>query len=82
MSLKELRTDRKVIGSKQVKKAIAEGKTQKVYLAVDAEPHITIPLKELCAQYGVLLEQTYTMKELGMICEIEVGAAAVALLQI
>ena len=80
MLLEELHTNRKVIGAKQVKKAITEGSTIKVYLAVDAEPHVIIPLKELSAQLGVQIDNSHTMEELGAICNIEVGAAAVALL--
>ena len=82
MPVEELQTDHRLIGTKQVKKAIVESSTYKVYVAVDAEPHIAVPLQELCAEHGVMIDHTYTMKELGTICNIEVGAAAVALLRI
>ncbi|CFX37131.1 Ribosomal protein L7Ae/L30e/S12e/Gadd45 [Syntrophomonas zehnderi OL-4] len=80
MSLNEIREGNKVIGSKQVKKAITKGLAKKVYLADDAEPHIIGPLQELCRQYQVEIEEVNKMEQLGNACGIEVGSAAVALL--
>ncbi|MEA1961225.1 MAG: ribosomal L7Ae/L30e/S12e/Gadd45 family protein [Bacillota bacterium] len=76
----ELKNSKKVIGTKQVKKAVQNSIAQKVYLADDAEPHIIGPLKELCHQYAVEVEMIDSMKTLGEACGIEVGSAAVALL--
>ena len=45
LSLEELRASSKVIGAKQVKKAISKGLAKKVYLAVDAEPQSLSPLR-------------------------------------
>jgi large subunit ribosomal protein L7A len=53
LSLEELRASSKVIGAKQVKKAISKGLAKKVYLAVDAEPHIIEPIKAMCIEHGV-----------------------------
>jgi len=80
MSLDELKNSKKVIGTKQVKKAVLSGIAHKVYLADDAEPHIIGPLKELCHQHDVAVESVDTMETLGVACGIEVGSAAVALL--
>lgn len=80
MSLSELKNSPKVIGSKQVKKAVLKGAAQKVYLADDAEPHITGPLRQLCQQHKVEVEEVRKMEILGNACGIEVGSAAVALL--
>jgi large subunit ribosomal protein L7A len=65
---------------KQVKKAIANERVRKVYLACDAEPHVTNPIGELCREYQIELDVRHTMAELGRACEIDVGAAAVAVL--
>jgi large subunit ribosomal protein L7A len=79
--LGELRADRnKLIGMKQVKKAVANQQARKVYLAYDAEPHVTVPITGLCQENRIELDTSYTMGELGAACEIDVGAAAVALL--
>lgn len=79
MSLEELRDSSKVIGAKQVKKAISKGLAKRVYLAVDAEPHIIEPIKALCMQHGVDCQSAESMKKLGEACEIDVGSAAVAI---
>ena len=81
MLLKEIENSKKVIGSKQVKKAVVKGLASKVYLADDAEPHITTPLRELCRQHEVEVAAIETMEILGNACGIEVGSAAVALIK-
>lgn len=81
MSLQELDGHDKVVGLKQVKKALNMGKVKKVYIAVDAEPHISMPLLQLCGDKGVETEQVESMKALGRAAGIEVGSAAVALLK-
>jgi len=79
--LEEIENSKKVVGSKQVKKAVTKGTARRVYLAMDAEPHITRPLIEICQQYEVDVEMIETMVEIGHACGIEVGSAAVALLK-
>lgn len=78
--LLELHNKNKVIGTKQVKKAIMKSQTKKAFFAKDAEPHITSPLKQLCVQNNIEFEDNFTMKELGEACGIDIGSAAVALL--
>lgn len=80
LPLDELTNSSKVIGSKQVKKAVNKGLARKVYIANDAEPHIIEPLKELCHHKQVEIVMVDNMKMLGDACGIEVGSAAVALL--
>lgn len=80
MPLAELRTKAKVIGTKQVKKALNKGLVKKVFLADDAEPHIIVPLEKLCHQNEVETERVESMKILGNACGIEVGSAVVAIL--
>lgn len=79
MPLREIRYHARVIGTKQVNKAIAKGQVDKVYLARDAEPHIVEPIRELCRQKNISVVMVDTMESLGRACGIEVGAAAVAL---
>lgn len=81
MLLVEIENSKKVVGSKQVRKAVTKGSVKRVYLAKDAEPHITRPIIEACEQYGVGVEMIETMFDLGRACGIEVGSAAVALLK-
>lgn len=81
MLLGEIENSKKVIGAKQVKKAVLKGVASKVYLADNAEPHITNPLREICRQHGVEVFSVDTMEMLGDACGIEVGSAAMALIK-
>ena len=76
--LAEIGACRMVAGAKQIRKAIQSGKTQKVYLARNADPAITQPIAALCLQNGVSCAWVRTMKDLGDAAGIEVGAAAAA----
>ncbi len=71
----------RVIGVKQVSKAVNRGIAESVYVADDAEDRVLQPLTELCDSLGVPVVRISTMKELGADCGIEVGAAAAALLK-
>ena len=76
-----LTTAKKVIGAKQVAKAIEKGLAKSVLLAEDADEWVVSPLRELCNRKSVPVENVPTMGELGKACGIEVGAAAVAVLK-
>jgi len=78
--LAEIKNSPKVIGTKQVKKAINKGIAKKVFIALDAEPHIIEPIKELCRQNQVEVSMVENMDTLGNACGIEVGSATVALI--
>ena len=74
-------TKEKVVGLKQTKKAIAAGKTVEVYLAKDADPRLTEPLRAMCQLAGAAVVDDRTMSELGKSCGIAVGTAACAVLR-
>lgn len=46
--LEELSAKEKVSGLKQTRRAIAAGRAARVYLACDADPRLTEPLRALC----------------------------------
>lgn len=79
--LKELRSMEKVVGAKQSRRAIREGRARQVFLAVDADPALTAPLQEQCRRQAVPVLARYTMRELGQAAGIQVGAAVITLLQ-
>ena len=81
MTLDTLKNADRVIGIKQVTKAVNKGLAVCVFAADDADGRVTEPLKELCSQKGVELVNVPTMEEIGKACSIEVGAAAAALLK-
>ena len=61
----ELASQEKVIGVKQSRKAIREGRAKRVYLACDADPAITEPVAASCAEAGIPVETDYTLAQLG-----------------
>ena len=79
--LGELKTGAKVVGAKQVRRAIDSASALRVFLAVDADPTVTEPVELLCREKGVPMEKEATMKELGAACGISVGAAVAALVK-
>ncbi len=79
--LVELRTKNKVVGIKQLRKALQENRAEKVFLAQDADPKLIEPLEAQCREAGVPVETAATMLELGRACGIQVGAAVAALLK-
>ena len=69
------------IGTKQVLKALKAGRGAAVYVADDADPMLREPLVGQCRDAGVEVIPVATMKELGKLCQIHVGAACAALLR-
>ena len=78
--LDELKTQRKVVGVKQLRKSLKDGQVVRAFVAENADPRLTDPLTEECARQGVELVLVPTMAELGKACGISVGAAAAGLL--
>ena len=77
--LDELKSDHKVVGIKQLRRALSNGKARKVFIAEDADPALTAPIEELCREGHVEMVTVPTMKQLGDACEIPVAAAAAAI---
>ena len=78
--LSKLKDGPKVVGLKQSRRAISDGTAALVFLAEDADPHITDPIRELCRQHTVPVADVETMKGLGSACGISVGAAVAVLM--
>ncbi|MCI9551797.1 MAG: 50S ribosomal protein L7ae-like protein [Oscillospiraceae bacterium] len=76
--LNELEHAAKVVGVKQVRRALAGGRAGRVYLAKDADPQLIRPLKLLAEERGVEVVQAGSMKALGRACGITVGTACAA----
>lgn len=73
--ISELSTPNKVVGAKQAKRALQDGRAVKLFLAQDADPRVTEPLAQRAAETDVPVEEVSTMKELGAACGIAVGSA-------
>ena len=68
----------KVVGAKQVRRALAAGRVKRLFLARDADPQLTHPLAEQAGAQGIEAVWFGSMKELGRDCGIAVGAAVAA----
>ena len=78
--LSQLQTATKVVGVKQSKKAIRDGRAARVVVALDADPRVLRPICDLCRDMNVPVDEAATMAELGDACMIDVGAAVVTVL--
>ena len=79
--LEALETRNKVVGLKQLKKALREGTAATVFVAKDADPRVTEPIYTACREGNIPLEECESMSRLGKACGIEVGAAVAAVLR-
>lgn len=79
--LPELEQAPKVVGVKQTRRALCDGRAVRVFLAENADPRVVGPIEALCGEKGVPVEKAPSMKELGAVCGIAVGSAAAALLR-
>jgi large subunit ribosomal protein L7A len=70
----------KVIGLKQTLKHIKSGKGKCLYIAKDAEEKLTSPVIELAKEKSIQIVYVETMKELGVLCGIDVGASVALIL--
>ena len=77
--LQELKNGTKVVGAKQTKRALNEGRALRVYYAADADPILWEPIVAMCEEKGVPAVEAAGMKQLGIACSIAVGAAVAAL---
>ena len=78
--LEQLNTQQKVVGIKQLRKSLKDGKVLRAFAAENADPRLTDPLADECQRLGVELIWVPTMTELGKACGISVGAAAAGIL--
>ena len=77
----ELMTSPKVVGAKQVRRALEKGIAATLYIAQDADAALLQPLVQKAVDGGVRVEQIPSMKQLGEACGIAVGAAVAAALK-
>ena len=79
--LSELKNSPRVVGVKQLRKAVGRDEIRRVFLADDADPAVTEPVEALALERGVPVTRVPSMKELGRACGIAVGASAAGLLK-
>ena len=72
---------KRVVGTKQVLRAVKNGKAAKVYLCKDADEFIYRQVEAACEEHKVPVETAESMEALGKLCLIGVKTAAAAILQ-
>lgn len=73
--------DRRVVGTKQVLRALDEGKVARAYVAQDADLLLTKRVVDRCYDMDIPCTQVESMEKLGRACGIDVKAAAAGLLK-
>ena len=74
--LEELSSKDKVVGLKQVQRAVSAGRAGRVFLACDADPRLTRPLEDRCRERGVPV--VAVLGRCDRIRDVPVAAASVA----
>ncbi|MCK8061682.1 MULTISPECIES: ribosomal L7Ae/L30e/S12e/Gadd45 family protein [unclassified Fusibacter] len=69
------------VGVKQTSRALKEHQVAVLIIASDAEQHVTRRIVELATNDAVKIEYVETMKELGRLCQIDVGAAVAVIIK-
>jgi large subunit ribosomal protein L7A len=66
----------KVVGVKQTLKALKNNQSGVIYIAKDADSNMTEPILKLAEINSLQIIFVDTMKELGNLCDIDVGSVA------
>ena len=77
--LSKLQNAEKIVGTKQVVRAITAGEVKTVYLATDADVFVTRRVYDLCREKKIPVVEVPSMKALGEACGVEVKAACAAI---
>lgn len=79
--LSKLKAHNKIVGAKQVKRALNSSLVELVYIADDADKKITMDIEELSISKQIQIVHVDTMETLGKACGIDINAAVAALLK-
>ncbi|MBQ2451988.1 MAG: ribosomal L7Ae/L30e/S12e/Gadd45 family protein [Bacteroidales bacterium] len=79
--MERLITAQKVVGLKQSKKAVLQGRAKLCFVAEDADPWVANPFLALCNERGVEVVKAPSMKELAKACRVEVPTACAVILE-
>lgn len=77
----KLQSHNKVVGAKQVKRALDSSDVEMVYIAKDAERKVVEKIEEISKSKGIDIQEVETMRVLGKACGIDINAAVAALLK-
>jgi len=75
------RPEKRVVGTKQVLRAVRDGRASHVFLCRDADEYIYRQVEAACREQGVPVTVSDSMEKLGKLCLVGVKAATAALLK-
>ena len=73
--------ERRVVGTKQVLRAVRDGRAARVFLCKDADEFLYRQIEAACTEHHVPVTQMDSMEKLGKLCLVGVKTAAAALLR-
>lgn len=73
--------NRRVVGTKQLLRALDEGRIARAFVAKDADLLLTKRVVDRCFERNIPCTQAESMEQLGRACGIDVKAAAAGLLK-
>ncbi|EGL82021.1 ribosomal protein L7Ae-like protein [Caldalkalibacillus thermarum TA2.A1] len=80
MSYEKVKQAQKVkVGLKQTLKAVERGEAKEVIIAQDADPQLISRIKAACENHEVPVSYVDSMRKLGKVCGIDVGASSVVI---
>ncbi len=79
--LEKLMKENKTVGIKQATKVLTQDKAKILFIAEDADKHLIEHMEEIAKEKGVEVVYVESMKKLGKVCGIDVGAAVATILK-
>lgn len=73
--------EKRVVGTKQVLRAVRDGRAARVFLCKDADEFLYRQIEAACTEHSVPVTQMDSMEKLGKLCLVGVKTAAAALLR-
>ena len=73
--------EKRVVGTKQVLRAVRDGRAARVFLCKDADEFLYRQIEAACTEHNVPVTQMDSMEKLGKLCLVGVKTAAAALLR-
>jgi len=77
--LSELAVPERVVGEREVRRAIEKGILRKLFVAADGDEKVTKPVREAAAEKGIEVEEVDSKLKIGRACAIDRPAAVAGL---
>ena len=71
----------RVVGVRQVLRAVKEGRAEEAFLAMDADSRLRAQIELAARENSVPLHMISTMEELAALCQVDVPSAAACVLR-